>query len=75
MKPSAKVRRLCLRFMNNMGSGLVVGLGSGSIYRIIQIYVPDLPSGEGRVTIGVGGVGSIPSEIECQVRVSPSYVA
>ena len=49
---SVKVRGLCLRFLNNMGSGLVVGLGS--IYRIIQIYVPDLPSGEGRVTIGVG---------------------
>ena len=51
---SVKVRGLRLRFLNNMGSGLVVGLGSGSIYRIIQIYVPDLPSGEGRVTIGVG---------------------
>ena len=35
-----------------MGSGLVVGLGS--MYRIIQIYVPDLPGVEGRVTIGVG---------------------
>ena len=54
MKPSVKVRRLCLRFMNNMGSGLVVGLVSGSIYRIIQIYAPYLPSGEGRTTIGVG---------------------
>ena len=51
---SVKVRGLCLRFLNNMGSGLVVGLGSGSIYRIIQIYVPYLPSGECRVTIGVG---------------------
>jgi hypothetical protein len=51
---SVEVRGLCLRFMNNMESGLVVGLGSGSIYRIIQIYVPYLPSGEGRVTIGVG---------------------
>ena len=38
---SVKVRRLCLRFLNNnMGSGLVVGLGSGSIYRIIQILCP-----------------------------------
>ena len=52
---TVKVRRLCLRFLNNMGSGLVVGLGSGSIYSIIiHLYVPDLPSGEGRVTIGVG---------------------
>ena len=40
-----------------MGSGLVVGLGSGSIYRIIQICVPYLPSGEGQVTIGVGDKG------------------
>jgi hypothetical protein len=54
---SVKVRGLCLRFLNNMGSGLVVGLGSGSIYRIIQIYVPYLPSGEGQVTIGVGDKG------------------
>ena len=54
---SVKVRWLCLRFMNNMGSGLVVGLGSGSIYRIIQIYVPYLPSGEVRVTIEVGDRG------------------
>ena len=54
---SVKVRQLCLRFMSNMGSGLVVGLGSGSIYRIIQIYVPYLPSGEGRATIGVGDKG------------------
>ena len=51
---SVKVRRLCLRFMNNMGSGLVVGLGSGSIYRIIHIYAPYLPRGEGQTTIGVG---------------------
>jgi len=36
---------------------LVVGLGSGSIYRIIQICVPYLPCGEGRVTIGVGDKG------------------
>jgi len=35
----------------------VVGLGSGSIYRIIQICVPYLPSGEGQVTIGVGDKG------------------
>ena len=41
---SIKVRGLCLRFLNNMGSGLVVGLGSGSIYRIIQICVPYLTS-------------------------------
>ena len=51
---SVKVRGLCLRFLNNMGSGLVVELGSRSIYRIIHLHVPDLPSGEGRVTIGVG---------------------
>ena len=43
-----KVRGLRLRFLNNIGSGLLVGLGSGSIYRIIHLYVPDLPSGEGR---------------------------
>ena len=49
-----KVRGLRLRFLNNIGSGLLVGLGSGSIYRIIHLYVPDLPSGEGRVAIGVG---------------------
>ena len=58
-----KVRGLRLRFLNNIGSGLLVGLGSGSIYRIIHLYVPDLPSG--------GGVGSIPSENKCQVRVTP----
>ena len=62
-----KVRGLRLRFLNNIGSGLLVGLGSGSIYRIIHLYVPDLPSGEGRW----GGVGSIPSENKCQVRVTP----
>ena len=38
----------------NRGSGLVVGLVPRSIYRIIHIQVSDLPSGEGRVTIGVG---------------------
>ena len=36
----------------NRGSGLVVG--SGSIYRIIHIEVADVPSGKGRMTIGVG---------------------
>ena len=54
---TVKVRGLCLSFLNgivNRGSGLVVGLGSGSIYRIIHIYVPDLPTGKGRVMIGVG---------------------
>ena len=40
--------------IGNMGSGLVVGLMTGPIYHILHIQVPDLPSGEGRVTIGVG---------------------
>ena len=34
---SVKVRGLCLRFLNNMGSGLVVGLMTGPIYRILHI--------------------------------------
>ena len=53
----ANARRSFLNVIVDRGSGLVVGLGSGSIYRIIQIYVPYLPSGEGRVTIGVGDKG------------------
>ena len=43
--------------IGNIGSGLVVGLMTGPIYRILHIQVPDLPSGEGRVTIGMGELG------------------
>ena len=50
-------RPIFLNVTVQRGSGFEVGLGSGSIYRIIQIYVPYLPSGEGRVTIGVGDKG------------------
>ena len=56
-------RPIFLNVTVQRGSGFEVGLGSGSIYRIIHLYVPDLPSG--------GGVGSIPSENKCQVRVTP----